>query len=153
MISYMKKKKSDTCTHVGNKVRIVPQFSSGIVEWVKCERAWKSPHMRKGDMQRGERKMRDYRQSPSFWPFMADLECEAGPSLSGFASPILLFTDKNRLYQSIATVRSLLWPYNFVWTDPGWYFIHQLEVRICFLTPFAWPPTSCTWALIPLNAF
>ena len=28
--------------------------------------------MRKGDMQWGERKMRDYRQSPSFWPFKAD---------------------------------------------------------------------------------
>ena len=28
--------------------------------------------MRKGDMQWGEREMRDYRQSPSFWPFKAD---------------------------------------------------------------------------------
>ena len=44
---------------------VVPHFSSGIVERVKRERAWKSPHARKGDMRRGERKMVDYRQSPS----------------------------------------------------------------------------------------
>ena len=29
--------------------------------------------------------------------------------------------------------------------DLGW-FIHQLEVRICFGSSSAWPPTSCTWA-------
>ena len=52
--------------------RVVPHFSSGIVERAKRERAWKSPHARKGDTRRGERKMRDYRQSPSFWPFTAD---------------------------------------------------------------------------------
>ena len=48
------------------RLRLVPHFSSGIVERAKRERAWKSPHARKGDMRRGERKMRDYRQSPSF---------------------------------------------------------------------------------------
>ena len=32
-----------------------------------------------------------------------------------------------------------------MWTDPGW-FIYQLEVRICFWSSAAWPPTSCTWA-------
>ena len=32
--------------------------------------------------------------------------------------------------------------------DPGW-FIHQLEVRICFLSSAAWPPTSCTLAFPP----
>ena len=46
-------------------------FSSGIVEWVKREDAWKSPHGRKA-RRGGERKMRDYRQSPSFWPFTSD---------------------------------------------------------------------------------
>ena len=46
---------------------VVPHFFSGIVERAKRERAWKSPHARKGDTRRGERKMRDYRQSPSFW--------------------------------------------------------------------------------------
>ena len=54
------------------RLRVVPHFSSGIVERAKRERAWKSPHARKGDTRRGERKMRDYRQSLSFWPFTAD---------------------------------------------------------------------------------
>ena len=54
------------------RLRIVPYVSSGIEERAKRERAWKSPHARKGDTRRGERKMRDYRQSPSFWPFSAD---------------------------------------------------------------------------------
>ena len=54
------------------RLRVVPHFSSGIVERAKREHAWKSPHARKGDTRRGERKMRDYRQSPSFWPFTAD---------------------------------------------------------------------------------
>ena len=49
------------------RLRVVPHFSSGLVERAKRERAWKSPHARKGDTRRGERKMRDYRQSPSFW--------------------------------------------------------------------------------------
>ena len=39
-------------------------FSSGIVEGVKCEHTWKSPHAR--------RARRAGRQSPSFWPFMAN---------------------------------------------------------------------------------
>ena len=51
----------------GPRLRVVPHFSSEIVERAKRERAWKSPHARKGDTRRGERKMRDYRQSPSFW--------------------------------------------------------------------------------------
>ena len=38
-----------------------------MVERAKRKRAWKSPHARKGHTRRGERKMRDYRQSPSFW--------------------------------------------------------------------------------------
>ena len=54
------------------RLRAVLHFSSGIVERAKRERAWKSPHARKGDTRQGERKMRDYRQSPSFWPFTAD---------------------------------------------------------------------------------
>ena len=57
------------------RLRVVPHFSTGIVERAKRERAWKSPHPRKGDTRRGERKMRDYRQSPSFWPFTADWFC------------------------------------------------------------------------------
>ena len=31
------------------RLRVVPHFSSGIVERAKRERAWKSPHARKGD--------------------------------------------------------------------------------------------------------
>ena len=52
------------------RLRAVPHFSSGIVERAKRERAWKSTHARKGDTRRGERKMRDYRQS--LWPFTTD---------------------------------------------------------------------------------
>ena len=49
------------------RLQVVPHFSSGIVKRAKREHAWKSPHARKGDTRQGERKMRDYRQSPSFW--------------------------------------------------------------------------------------
>ena len=38
-----------------------------------------------------------------------------------------------------------------MWTDPGW-FIPQLEVRICFWSSAAWPPTSSTWAF-PLGLY
>ena len=31
------------------RLRVVPHFSSGVVERAKRERAWKSPHARKGD--------------------------------------------------------------------------------------------------------
>ena len=55
-----------------SRLRVVPHFSSRIVERAKRERAWKSPHARKDDTRREERKMRDYKQSPSFWPFTAD---------------------------------------------------------------------------------
>ena len=55
-----------------SRLRVVPHFSSGIVERAKRDRAWKSPHARKGDTRRGEREMRDYRQSPSFWSFTAE---------------------------------------------------------------------------------
>ena len=53
-----------TNIHQYNRLRVVPHFSSGIVERAKRERAWKSPHARKGDTQRGERKM-------SVSPFLA----------------------------------------------------------------------------------
>ena len=43
--------------YVSVRLRVVPHFSSGIVERVKRERAWKSPHARKGDTRRGERKI------------------------------------------------------------------------------------------------
>ena len=39
---------------VSGRLRVVPHFSSGIVEQAKRERAWKSPHARKGDTRRGE---------------------------------------------------------------------------------------------------
>ena len=39
------------------RLRVVPHFSSWIVEWAKRECEWKSPHARNGDTQRGERKM------------------------------------------------------------------------------------------------
>ena len=39
-----------------SRLRVVPHFSSGIVERTKRERAWKSTHARKGDTWRGERK-------------------------------------------------------------------------------------------------
>ena len=61
-----------SCILSEDRLLVVPHFSSGIVEGAKRERAWKSPHARKGDTRQGERKMRDYRQSPSFWPFTAD---------------------------------------------------------------------------------
>ena len=31
-----------------------------------------------------------------------------------------------------------------MWTDPGWWFIHQLAVWISYWSLAAWPPTSCT---------
>ena len=37
-----------TCAE-GHRLRVVPHFSSGIVERAKRKRAWKSPHARKGD--------------------------------------------------------------------------------------------------------
>ena len=36
------------------RLRVVPHFSSGIVERAKRKHAWKSPHARKGDTRRGE---------------------------------------------------------------------------------------------------
>ena len=53
-----------------SRLWVVPHFSWGIVERVKREHAWKSPQARKGDTWWW--KMRDYRQSPSYRPFMAD---------------------------------------------------------------------------------
>ena len=41
-----------------DRLRVVAHFSSGIVERAERERSWKSPHARKGDTRRGERKMR-----------------------------------------------------------------------------------------------
>ena len=43
-------------SHYDTRLRVVPHFSSGIVKRAKRERAWKSPHARKGDTRRGERK-------------------------------------------------------------------------------------------------
>ena len=43
-----------TCS-LDYRLRVVPHFSSEIVERAKRERAWKSPHARKGDTWRGER--------------------------------------------------------------------------------------------------
>ena len=43
--------------------RVVPYFSSRIVKRAKRERAWKSPHSRKSNTRRGERKIR----GPSFF--------------------------------------------------------------------------------------
>ena len=51
------------------RLRVVCHFSSGIVERAKRKHAWKSPHASKGVTWPGERKMRDYRQSPSFWTY------------------------------------------------------------------------------------
>ena len=48
------------------RLRIVPYVSSGIEERAKRERAWKSPHARKGDTRRGERKMRSLRRVSPF---------------------------------------------------------------------------------------
>ena len=42
-----------------HRLRVVPHFSSGIVERAKREGAWKSSHARKCDTRWGERKMRD----------------------------------------------------------------------------------------------
>ena len=38
-----------------SRLRVVPHISSRILERVKRERAWKSPHARNGDTRRGER--------------------------------------------------------------------------------------------------
>ena len=35
--------------HCKSRLRVVPLFSWGIVEWAKPERGWKSPDARKGD--------------------------------------------------------------------------------------------------------
>ena len=35
-------------TQLITRLRVVPHFYSGIVEWAKRERTWKSPHARKG---------------------------------------------------------------------------------------------------------
>ena len=43
--------------HAYPRLRVVPHFSSGIVEREKRERAWKSLHTRKGDTRRGEKKI------------------------------------------------------------------------------------------------
>ena len=43
------------------RLRVVPHFPSGIVERTKLERAWKSPHARKGDTRWGERKIGNLR--------------------------------------------------------------------------------------------
>ena len=40
-------------SHFHPGLRVVPNFSSGIVERAKRERALKSPYTRKGDMRRG----------------------------------------------------------------------------------------------------
>ena len=55
----------DWIDEVVTRLRVVPHFSSGIVEWAKRERAWKSPHARKGDARRGE--SLDFVCSPSFF--------------------------------------------------------------------------------------
>ena len=44
-------------TFGASRLRVVPHFSSGIVERAKRERAWKSPHARKGDTRREEKKI------------------------------------------------------------------------------------------------
>ena len=57
---YWKKKKQNKTYKVKvycSRLRVVPHFFSGIVERAKRERAWKSPHARKRDTRRGERKM------------------------------------------------------------------------------------------------
>ena len=41
-----------------DRLRVVPHFSSGIVERAKRERSWKSRHARRGDTRWGERKMK-----------------------------------------------------------------------------------------------
>ena len=46
--STFKLRKCDFCRFF-HRLRVVPHFSSGIVERAKRERAWKSPHARKGD--------------------------------------------------------------------------------------------------------
>ena len=82
-----------------NRLRVVPHFSSGIVEWAKRERAWKSPHARKGDTRRGERKMRDYRQSPSFWTFVLPSQRK---TLTGYSMEICQHLSKT--HQPLSTL-------------------------------------------------
>ena len=41
-------------TFLSTRLRVVPHVSSGIVERAKRERAWKSPHARRGNTRRGD---------------------------------------------------------------------------------------------------
>ena len=50
------KEQRNSSQQFADRLRIVPHLSSGIVERAKRERAWKSPHARKGDTRREERK-------------------------------------------------------------------------------------------------
>ena len=52
---------------IPDRLRVVPHFSSGIVERAKREGAWKSSHARKCDTRRGERNF----LSPRVSPFLA----------------------------------------------------------------------------------
>ena len=54
-----------------SRLRVVPHISSRIVERVKRERAWKSPHARNGDTRRGERKMIIFLSPRRVSPFLA----------------------------------------------------------------------------------
>ena len=53
------------------RLRVVPHFSSGIVERAKRERAWKSTHARKGDTRRGERNTHIFLFPCRVSPFLA----------------------------------------------------------------------------------
>ena len=48
------------CVLTKSRLRVVPLFSSGIVERAKRERAWKSPHARKGDTRRSFTKKKNF---------------------------------------------------------------------------------------------
>ena len=67
------------------RLRVVPHSSPGIVERAKRERAWKSPHARKGDTRRGERKIsRPWR--------VKSLGFVCGPSFFSLPSACRLFS-------------------------------------------------------------
>ena len=56
------------------RLRVVPQFPSRIVPDSRASETLAPAKIiprEKGETWQGERKMRDYRQSPSFWPFTA----------------------------------------------------------------------------------
>ena len=55
-----------------SRLRVVPHFLWRDSKASKTRERLKNTPREEGEMRRGERKIRDYRQGQSFWPFTAD---------------------------------------------------------------------------------